>query len=338
MKSSTSKGRSDKLTAAEQGKLWASYMGNTMCICVLTHMLEHVEDHEIKKIVDRSMSLSKQFVAEIKDIMSKEQFPLPVGFTDEDVVKGAPRLFSDEFCLHYLKYVGKAGISLYGIAVPLVTRPDIRHFFTHCVESALELINAVNENLIAKGLLAKPPYTPYPKNVEYIRKQSYLNGFFGDVRPLQAMEITHLYDNIENNATSKAILIGFSQVASSQQAKAYFIRGRELAEKHYDLLCKVLEKEHLSAPPIVDPYVTTSTIAPFSDKLMMFHKLDMFTMRIRSYGNALSMCARHDLAERYGRIMLQVANYVEDGANILIDNGWLEQPPEAADRNALASP
>ena len=33
-----------KLTSAEQGKLWACYIGNTMSVCVLTYMLKHVDD------------------------------------------------------------------------------------------------------------------------------------------------------------------------------------------------------------------------------------------------------------------------------------------------------
>ncbi|WP_308634079.1 DUF3231 family protein [Paenibacillus silvisoli] len=327
----------ETLTSAEQGKLWATYMGNTMAICVLTHMSEHVEDPLIKEIVTQALSLSHQFVQTIQEIMTKENFPIPIGFTmEDDLVAGAPRLFADDFYLHYLKYLGKAALSMYSIAVPLVTRPDIRSFFTQCVTQALDLMNQVNEGMIAKGLLAKPPYTPYPKRVEFIRKQSYLNGFFGEIRPLQAMEITHLYDNIENTATSKAVLIAFSQVARSDQAKAYFVRGKEIAEKHHAQFNRFLERENLASPPIVDHFVSTSTIAPFSDKLMLFHKLDMFTMRIRAYANALSLSARHDIAAKYGRFLIQVGDYVEDGANILIEHEWLEQPPEAADRDALA--
>lgn len=334
---SPSNDTAQSLTAAEQGKLWATYLGNTMANCVLTHMLENVEDPAIKAVLTQAFAVSNQFVQTVKAIMTKENFPIPIGFTEADLVKGAPRLFADDFYLHYLKYVGKAGLSMYSIAVPLVTRSDIRSFFTQCVTQTLELMNLVNEMMISKGLMAKPPYTPYPQRVEFIQKQSYLNGFFGDVRPLQAMEITHLYDNIENTATSKAVLIAFSQVANSEQAKAYFIRGREIAEKHHAQFTRLLEKENLAAPPIVDHYVTTSTTSPFSDKLMLFHKLDMFTMRIRTYGNALSMSARHDIAAKYGRFLLQIGDYVEDGANILIEHEWLEQPPQAADRNALAA-
>jgi hypothetical protein len=330
-------GTNEKLNSAEQGKLWAAYLGNTMAMCVLNFMLHHVEDQEIKGVVEQGLSLTVQFTKEIKLVFIQEDFPIPQGFTKDDVNVEAPRLFLDEFYLHYLKYTSKAGISLYGIAVPLMVRPDIRNFFTQCVESTMKLINRVNEILAAKGFLASPPFTPYPSKVDFIKRQSYLNGFFGDVRPLHALEIAHLYDNIENNTTSKAVLIGFSQVAQLEQAKSYFLRGKHIAAKQYDILSEMLQKEDLPSPTLLDALVTTSTFSPFSDKLMLFHKLDMFSMRIRTYGNALSLCARHDLAEKYGRMLLEIGNFVEDGANILIDHGWMEHPPEAADREAIAT-
>ncbi|MGO0063012.1 DUF3231 family protein [Brevibacillus fluminis] len=327
----------DKLTSAEQGKLWATYIGNTMSVCVLSYMANHVEDKEIKMVLQNALHLSGQFIKSLKEIFTQEKYPIPVGFTKEDVDITAPRLFEDDFYLHYLKYVAKAGISLYGIAIPLVTRTDIRQFFTNCIDQTVKLINLVNTVLIKKGLMVKPPYIPYPETVDFIDKHSYSHGFFGRVRPLQALEITHLYDNIENNATSKAVLIGFSQVAKSNQSKAYFRRGLEIATKHYDTFSTIMQEDGLTAPPIIDQLVTTSTVSPFSDRLMLFHKLDMYAVRIRAYGNAISMCARHDVLAKYGRLLVEVGNYVEDGANILISHGWLEQPPQAIDRDALTS-
>lgn len=327
----------DKLTSAEQGKLWATYVGNTMSVCVLSYMLNHVEDQEIKNVLENALHLSEQFLQSIKEILVQENYPIPTGFTAEDVDITAPRLFEDEFYLHYLKYVAKAGISLYGIAIPLVTRADIRQFFTACIDQTVKLINTVNTVLLKKGYLVKPPYIPYPQKVDFIENHSYHNGFFGRVRPLQALEITHLYDDIENNATSKAVLVGFSQVAKTKQSKAYFRRGIEIAANHYDTFTSILQEEGLPSPTIFDQLVTTSTSAPFSDRLMLFHKLDMYAVRIRAYGNAISMCARHDLVTKYARFLVEVGNFVEDGSNILIENGWLEQPPQAVDRKALAS-
>jgi hypothetical protein len=327
----------DRLTSAEQGKLWATYMGNSMAVCVLSYMLNHVEDQDIKSVLEHGLSLAEQFVKTVTEIFTKENYPIPMGFTGNDVNVGAKRLFADEFYLYYLNYTGKAGMSIYGIAVSIVSRSDIRAFFIQCAESTMKLINRVKEVLKSKGLLIKPPLIPYPRAVDFVKKQSYLNGFFGNVRPLQALEIAHLYDNIENDAVSKAVLIGFSQTTQTEQVRAYFLRGKEIAAKHYEIFNKTLEEENLSSLPILDPFVTTSTFPPFSDKLMMAHKLDMFAMRIRTYGNALAFCARHDVAQKYGRLLLEVGNFLEDGANIQIEHGWLEQPPQAIDREALAS-
>jgi hypothetical protein len=325
-----------KLNSAEQGKLWATYMGNSMAICVLSHMLAHVEDQDIRKILKYALSLAEQYVKDIQDIFVRESYPLPEGFTDNDVNLDAPRLFADEMYLHYLKYVCKAGLSIYGIAVALMTRPDVREFFKECLNQSTTLISRVNELMIKKGIAFPAPMIPYPSQIDFIKKQNYLRGFWGEIRPLHSLEITHLYDNVENNATSKAILIGFSQVAQSDSTRSYFLLGKDIAAKHYDILNTYLQEEDLSSSPVMDPLVAASTLPPYSDKLMVFHKVDMFSMRVRTYGNALAFAARRDLAARYAKLIFDVGRYAEDGAKIMIQHGWMEQPPQAVDREVLA--
>lgn len=330
------KNNATQLTSVEMGKLWATYMGNAMSKCFLTYYLQHIEDQDIKKILDNALHLSESFLQSIEKIFVQENFPLPIGFTEEDVNIDAPRLFSDEFYLHYLRYVSKAGLSIYSIAIPLVTRPDIREFFIHCLNSTVVLITEVNNVLAAKGFLIKPPTIPAPAKVDFIKKQSYLHGFFGNIRPLHALEITHLYDNIDNNVTSKALLIGFSQVAQNEQIRHFFIRGRDLTDKQIELCDQQLHNNNLPSPSSLDHLVSNSTISPFSDKLMLAHKIDMFSMKIRSYGNSVSLNGRRDIGAMYARFLTDMALYVEDAANIMIDHGWMEQPPQAVDRDSLA--
>lgn len=69
----------------------------------------------------------------------------------------------------------------------------------------------------------------------------------------------------------------------------------------------------------------------------MFHKVDMFTMRVRTYANAASLSARHDLVAKYARMTADVGKYSEEGANLMIEQGWLEQPPHCVDRAALVT-
>lgn len=319
----------EKLTAAELGKLWATYIGNSMSKLVLNYYLQHVDDQEIKGVIEHSLKLATDFLETTKKILENEKIPIPTGFTDKDVNLGAPRLFADEFYLHYLKYTGKAGLSLYGEAIPLMTRQDIKDFFIQTIVSTMELFNHVDKVLLTKGMLVKPPNIPYPKKVDFVKKQNYLNGFFGNIRPLHALEITHLYDNIENDVASRGLLIGFSQVAQNQDVKNFFIKGKEITGKHIEACAQHLHKENLVSPPLLDHLVENVDFAPFSDKLMLFHKIDMFSMKIRSYANGASLNGRRDIFGMYARFLMDVSLYVEEGAKLMIDHGWMEQIPEA---------
>lgn len=326
----------DKLTSAEIGKLWVTFMGNSMSNKIISYFLQHIEDDEIKKVVENALSLTEQFMQNIKVIFNQANFPIPAGFTEEDVNLHAPRLFLDEYYLHYLKYVSKAGLSIYGIAIPLMVRQDVRDFFINCLDTTVKLMTQINDLLLTKGILIKPPYIPIPDEIEFVKKQTYKNRFIGDVRPLNALEVLHLHDNIETNATSKAFLIGFSQVAKLPKVKEYFVRGRDLSTKHFERFSNLLHQGNLPSPVLLDHLVTESTISPYSDKLMVAHKLDMFSMRVRTYGNSAAVNARPDIGLAYARSVLDVRRYVEDGASIMIEMGWLEQPPHAADRDELA--
>lgn len=326
----------ENLTSAEMGKLWATYMGNSMATCLIKYYLQHVEDKDIKKLLENALHLSEEILKMINKIFKKDRFPIPKGFSEDDVNLGAPRLFQDQFYVHYLKYVSKAGMSIYSIAIPLVYREDVREFFRYCIDSTMDLMEQIKEILMNKGLIIKPPLIPVPEKVEFVHKD-FLNGYFGYVRPLHAMEITHLYDNIENNVTSKALIMAFAQVAKDEKIRKLFERGKDITATNIENQMQKLYDENLPAPSLLDDLVTTSTFAPFSDKLMLFHKMDMFSIKIRSFGNSSAVDGRHDLGILYMKALVKNAAFVQSAAKIMIEKGWFEQPPKAAEREKLAS-
>jgi hypothetical protein len=130
--------------------------------------------------------------------------------------------------------------------------------------------------------------------------------------------------------------MGFSQAAKSQQVREYLVRAKSIATKQIDVFDSLLKADNLPAPLTLDDQVTASNIPPFSDKLMVFHAIESAAIRVRAYGNSLSLNARHDVSIVYARFLAEIGNFAEDGANIMIEHGWLEQPPEAVDREALA--
>ncbi|MBU7595101.1 DUF3231 family protein [Metabacillus halosaccharovorans] len=321
----------DRLTSAEIGKLWATYMGNSMSKCILTYYLHHVEDKEIKMLLENALALCEEFMKTTKEIMEKENFPIPVGFTEEDVNLGAPRLFQDEYYVHYLKYASKAGMSIYNVGIPLVFRKDVKEFFRYCIDSTMDLIDQIKNVLMDKSLIMKPPVIPIPEKPLF-GDDHFMTGFFGQRRPLHALEIAHFYDNIENNVTSKALIMAFAQVAKDEKIRKLFEWGRDMTAANVENYMKKLYQENLPAPSFLDDLVTTSTYAPFSDKLMLFHKMDMFSMKIRSFGNSVAVNGRHDVGLIYTRSFLKIGKFVESAADIMIEKGWMEIPPTAADR------
>ncbi|MCM2535369.1 DUF3231 family protein [Neobacillus pocheonensis] len=325
---------SEPLTSAEMGKLWATYMGNSMAKCILSYYLQHVEDADIKTLLENALKLTEDFLRITTEIFIKENFPIPKGFGEEDVNLNAPRLFQDEYYPHYLKYAAKAGLSIYSVGLPLVYRKDVKEFFTYCMTSTMELMDQINEILMNKGLTIKPPTIPVPEKVEFVH-DDFLNGYFGHVRPLHALEIAHFYDNIENNVTSKALIMAFAQVAKDEKIRKLFEWGRDMTATNVQHYMQMLHDENLPSPSFLDDLVTISTFSPFSDKLMLFHKMDMFSMKIRAFGNSIAVNGRHDVGFLYTRSFMQIGRFVEDAAKIMIEKGWFERAPHAVDRDKL---
>jgi hypothetical protein len=325
-----------RITSAELANLWNTYMNDSMAVCVLQYFLEKVEDTQIQSVVEYTLELSKKHIRKMTDLYNQESHPIPRGFTKEDVDVKAPRLFDDSFFLYYIKQMARIGIGAHGLALSLAARSDIRSFYEECSQDAHRLDHKATQLLLSKGLYVRAPYTSLPEKVEFVQKQGFLGDLLGSQRPLLAMEITHLYANIQTNALGRALLMGFSQVAKLKEIRHYMVRGRDIASKQIEVLQTILNESHVKAPMTWNDTVMESTISPFSDKLMMFHVSAITSVGIADYGASMSISLRKDITAAYVRLLAEGGKYAEDGVNIMIEQGWMEQPPQAADRNALA--
>ncbi len=327
-----------RLTAAELSQLWTAYQNDTGSICLLTHLLNTVEDSDIRPIVEHALQLSKSYIEKLTTIFMEENYPLPQGFSvDKDLNMDAPRLFSDQYMLQFLKQSAQISMNAFGMSKSLAVRSDVNQFFAECLTESNQLDTKVKELLLEKGLFVRSPYIPYPENVDFVKKQSFLTGWFGERRPLLALEITNIFANIQRNSLGIGTLTGFSQVAKSKKVSQFFVRGKEIAEKHNEVLGSLLQEDDLPVPMTSDTYVTESKVAPFSDSLMTFTVTGLISLGIGFYGTSISTCLRRDLTGHYDRFIHEILKYSEDGANILIDNGWMEEPPRASDRDELSN-
>jgi hypothetical protein len=84
-----------------------------------------------------------------------------------------------------------------------------------------------------------------------------------------------------------------------------------------------------------DSAVTDSTVPVFSDKLIMFNVSSMIAAGIGNYGMAIAASPRRDIALKYAALIPEISLYAEAGAKIMIKHGWMEEPPQADDRDKI---
>jgi len=320
------------LTSAELVFLWNTYMSDSMSICVFKHFLENIEDDDIKALITHSLDISQQHLEIVQGIFLEEGIKVPEGFTEKDVNLKAKRLFTDVFYLRYLKNMTNGGLVSYSRILQHIFRKDIRAFFLKGLNSTMELYNKVTQLILEKGLETRPPTIPYPKEIEYIHKQTFVWELFERREALTGEEVSQLHFNILTNRLGTGLATAFSQVTESNKARNYFLRGKEIALKQIRVFSDYLDNNSLPVPMTFDHEVTDSNESPFSDKLMMYHFGLMIYSGIGNYGAAISASRRSDLVLDFSRLTAEIMKFAEDGVNIMIDNEWLEQPPLAIAR------
>jgi hypothetical protein len=330
-------GKQIRITSMEIAQLWSQYLNDSGSICILTYFLEKAEDVEIKPVIEYALELSKKHIEKLNSIFTEENYAIPHGFKiEEDVDLTAPRLYSDIYVLNFLHQMSMIGLTTYSASLSGSSRADITDFYMDCVSETMQLFKMSKDLLLSKGLYIRSPYLPNLERADFVKNQRFIWDIVGEKRPLIASEISNLFSNIQRNSLGAATLAGFCQVAQDKKVKQFFVRGIEIAKKHVKLFGKKFEDSYLPVPTTWATEITNSTVYTFSDKLMMFFTTALIGLSIGYYGTGVAQSPRVDIGVMYNRLMVEIQLYSEDGSNIMINNKWLEQPPIASDRNALA--
>ncbi|RVT57219.1 DUF3231 family protein [Niallia taxi] len=327
-----------ELTSAEIANLWTQYMNDSSSICILTHSIQVAKDEEIKVILEFARSLAESHIEKLTEFFKLEKFQVPKGYSvREDVHVNAPALFTDTFMLVYMHVMTLLGLTGYAGAIATSSRSDQIEYFIQCNTETMELYKRIATVMLKKGIYSKPPRINTPNEIDFVNNQRYLSGWFGKKRPLSAVEISGISFNMVKIIVKVVLELGFAQVCQTKEIKGYFQRGKKVCEKQFGTLSSILTIGGLASPASWVSEVTNSTIPPFSDKLMLNHIVVLISAAVGYYGAGVSVSQRRDLAFKYTKLMTEVGLYAEDGAELLIKNGWLEQPPLAEDRENLAN-
>jgi hypothetical protein len=325
-----------KISASELANLWTQYVNDSLARCMFRYFLNFVQDTEIIQVLQYALELTERHLQKVEEFLTTDGYPIPKGFTEEDVTVEAPPLFTDTYIIVYLHIMSIHGLTRYAGAIGNVTREDQRKYFIGVISETLELYDRSTKVLTEKGIISKPPSFNNHQKVEFIKKQNFLTGWLGKRRPISAVEISGTYLNLQKTMVKTVLELAFSQVAKSKEVRNYMERSRQLCNEHFKILSSMLIEDNLHIPRTFESEVTDSTISPFSDKLMVFHITSLLSSAIGYYGEAMAISQRRDLAANYAKMITEIGLLAEDGMNLLIENEWMEQPPLATDHTDLA--
>ena len=88
-------------------------------------------------------------------------------------------------------------------------------------------------------------------------------------------------------------------------------------------------------PTITSNLITNSTESSYSDKLILCHTTVAIASIIAEDGYALTTMSRKDLIATFSKFIIELLSLAKDGAELMIENGWLERVPGTADRKGL---
>lgn len=327
------------ITSSELGTLWLTYQEKTMILRMLEYFIEKADDEKAKNIMTDLYREVDLYVGKIAETLQNEGAILPVGYSAQDVNKEVPKLYDNGFDIMFVRLLKEISMALHSLNITMSYREDIVMIYKELTAVTQKYYNLCTQYLLEKGMLARPPYVSMPKSVEFVKETNYLGGLpihlFGEKRTLNTVEVAHLHHAIESNIIGLQMITGFAQCANEGEVKKFFNEGAELAKSIVKELSETLLHDGIPTPEPSGGNATRSTVAPFSDKLMMYctSLFCGFSMGGNSLGTAFSL--RNDLAGKFTVFMKDIFEYAHDGAKIMIKNGWMEEPPQMEERKQL---
>src|SRR5699024_12630972 len=110
----------------------------------------------------------------------------------------------------------------------------------------------------------------------------------------------------------------------TKEVRDFFIKGREISEKHVRVFTDKLKEDYLPSATLgkVDQ-VTTSTESPFSNRLMMNFITTLIASVIGEYGLSMSMSPRHDIGVIYTRLIAELTAHANEVTNQSIEYAFM---------------
>ncbi|MGM0973818.1 MAG: DUF3231 family protein [Bacillota bacterium] len=325
------------LSVSEIGTLWQTYQEKTLIMRFLEYFIEKSDEQEARNILGGLWQELNFYMKDMEELFSDQGMVKPVGFTSADVNLEAPKLYDNGFDIMFLRILKEVSMGLYTLNMNMTYNKKVLSIYEGLTTVTQKIYKLSTFYLLEKGILSLPPKVTMPKNIEYIKSKKYKEGFklTGDKRALNDLEIGILHHNMEANNIGMQLITGFAQCAQNKEAKKYFLKGKELAKKQIKMMEEILLEGDVQFSATSGATVTTSTVPPFSDKLMMHCIYILNGFSLVGSGTGAFFSLRNDIAMKSMILAKDIYFYAQEGIKIKIKNGWFEEPPQMEDRPGL---
>lgn len=115
----------ERISSWEMSQLWLIYQANSQIMCILEYFVNIAQDPEIKAILTDTLNTARNQLNSLIPFLNSVGFPIPHGFSEEDVDPNAERLYSDGLMLAFIRSFIEFGLVKLAHSLPLATRPDM---------------------------------------------------------------------------------------------------------------------------------------------------------------------------------------------------------------------
>jgi len=138
-----------------------------------------IKDHDIIQVLQYALELTEMHLQKVEDFLTKDGYPIPIGFTDEDVTVEAPPLFTDTYIIVYLHIMSMSihGLTRYSGAIGNFIREDQRKYFIGVISESLELHDRATKVLTDKGIISKPSSLLIIRMLSFLKNKALLKVF-----------------------------------------------------------------------------------------------------------------------------------------------------------------
>lgn len=319
-----------KMSSSELGALWMTYQKKSMILRILEYFIEKADDQRAKDLMSDLWNQLHPIIIEMKTTLENEGAAVPDGFTKEDVNLDTPKLWDNGFDIMFCRVLKEISMGMYVLHLTMAYRQDIIKLYKDMSEITENFYGHFTQYLLDKKLYTRPTFVTMPTSTNYISGDDYLKGtnIFGKKRPINTVEFGNIYRTIETNITGMQLLNGFIQTTKDEDVKKYFTDGIQLAKEIISEFSNILLENNIQPPATPGGTVTNSTIAPFSEKLMMFCNYLLSGFSLGGGGFSAGFSLRKDLQSKNVIFGKDIYQYQLNGIQLMVSKGWFEEPPK----------